>query len=73
VFGVEFVRFSRPTARVRRAEWQGKAEREGYGWKVEGEGQNRYGQKVEAEGYRARGYYGSGVVADVEGGNDKNP
>jgi hypothetical protein len=50
------------------AEWQGKAERDGYGVKFEGEGKNRYGQEVEAEGYGARGYYGSGVVADVEGG-----
>ncbi|MCG6923672.1 MAG: DUF6515 family protein [Acidobacteria bacterium] len=50
------------------AEWEGKAERSGYGWEFEGEGKNRYGQKVEAEGYGARGLYGSGVVADVEGG-----
>jgi hypothetical protein len=50
------------------AEWEGKAERSGYGWEFEGEGKNRYGQKVEAEGYGARGPYGSGVVADVEGG-----
>jgi hypothetical protein len=50
------------------AEWEGKAERSGYGWEFEGEGHNRYGQKVEAEGYGARGPYGSGVVADVEGG-----
>lgn len=50
------------------AEWEGKAERSGYGWEFEGEGHNRYGQKVEAEGYGARGLYGSGVVADVEGG-----
>jgi hypothetical protein len=50
------------------ASWEGKAERSGYGWEFEGEGKNRYGQKVEAEGYGARGPYGSGVVADVEGG-----
>jgi hypothetical protein len=50
------------------AEWEGKAERSGYGWEFEGEGHNRYGQKVEAEGYGARGAYGGGVVADVEGG-----
>ena len=50
------------------AEWEGKAERSGYGWEFEGEGKNRYGQKVEAEGYGARGPYGGGVVADVEGG-----
>jgi hypothetical protein len=50
------------------ANWEGKAERSGYGWEFEGEGKNRYGQKVEAEGYGARGAYGSGVVADVEGG-----
>jgi len=50
------------------AEWEGKAERSGYGWEFEGEGKNRYGQKVEAEGYGARGPYGKGVVADVEGG-----
>jgi len=50
------------------ASWEGKAERSGYGWEFEGEGTNRYGQKVEAEGYGARGRYGSGVVADVEGG-----
>jgi hypothetical protein len=50
------------------ASWEGKAEREGYGWEFEGEGRNRYGQEVEAKGYAARGPYGSGVVADVEGG-----
>jgi hypothetical protein len=50
------------------AEWEGKAERSGYGWEFEGEGKNRYGQDVKAEGYGARGPYGSGVVADVEGG-----
>jgi hypothetical protein len=50
------------------ASYEGKAERSGYGWEFEGEGTNRYGQKVEAEGYGARGPYGSGVVADVEGG-----
>jgi hypothetical protein len=50
------------------AEWEGKAERSGYGWEFEGEGKNRYGQNVEAEGYGARGPYGAGVVADVEGG-----
>jgi hypothetical protein len=50
------------------ASWEGKAEREGYGWEFEGEGKNRYGQSVEAKGYAARGPYGSGVVADVEGG-----
>jgi hypothetical protein len=50
------------------AEWEGKAERSGYGWEFEGEGKNRYGQEVEAEGYGARGPYGGGVVADVEGG-----
>lgn len=52
----------------RTAEYQGKAERSGYGWEFEGEGTNRYGQKVEVEGYGARGPYGAGVVADVEGG-----
>jgi hypothetical protein len=50
------------------ANWEGKAERSGYGWEFEGEGKNRYGEKVEAEGYGARGRYGAGVVADVEGG-----
>jgi hypothetical protein len=50
------------------ANWEGKAERSGYGWEFEGEGKNRYGQDVKAEGYGARGPYGSGVVADVEGG-----
>jgi hypothetical protein len=50
------------------ANWEGKAERSGAGWEFEGEGKNRYGQKVEAEGYGARGPYGGGVVADVEGG-----
>ena len=50
------------------ANWEGKAERSGAGWEFEGEGNNRYGQKVEAEGYGARGPYGGGVVADVEGG-----
>jgi hypothetical protein len=50
------------------ADWEGKAERSGYGWEFEGEGHNRYGDKVEAEGYGARGRYGAGVVADVEGG-----
>jgi hypothetical protein len=50
------------------ASWEGKAERSGYGWEFEGEGKNRYGQDVKAEGYGARGPYGGGVVADVEGG-----
>jgi hypothetical protein len=50
------------------ASYEGKAERSGAGWEFEGEGKNRYGQEVEAEGYGARGRYGSGVVADVEGG-----
>jgi hypothetical protein len=50
------------------ANWEGKAERSGYGWETEGQGTNRYGQKVEAEGYGARGPYGSGAVMDVEGG-----
>jgi hypothetical protein len=50
------------------ANWEGKAEREGGGWEFEGEGNNRYGQSVEANGYAARGPYGSGVVANVEGG-----
>ena len=50
------------------ANWEGKAERSGDGWEFEGEGKNKYGQKVEAEGYGARGPYGGGVVADVEGG-----
>jgi Family of unknown function (DUF6515) len=50
------------------ASWEGKAERSGAGWEFEGEGKNKYGQKVEAEGYGARGPYGGGVVADVEGG-----
>jgi hypothetical protein len=50
------------------ANWEGKAEREGYGWEFEGEGSNRYGQSVSANGYAARGPYGSGVVANVEGG-----
>ena len=40
------------------ANWEGKAEREGYGWEFEGEGKNRYGQSVEANGYAARGPYG---------------
>jgi hypothetical protein len=50
------------------ANWEGKAERSGAGWEFEGEGKNRYGQDVSAEGYGARGPYGGGVVADVEGG-----
>ena len=50
------------------ANWEGKAERSGAGWEFEGEGKNKYGQEVEAEGYGARGPYGGGVVADVEGG-----
>jgi hypothetical protein len=50
------------------ANWEGKAERSGAGWEFEGEGKNRYGQDVKAEGYGARGPYGGGVVADVEGG-----
>ena len=54
------------------ANWEGKAERKGYGVKFEGEGSNRYGQKTEVEGYGARGYYGTGVVADVEGGRYGN-
>jgi hypothetical protein len=56
----------------RTAQYSGKAEREGYGWEFEGEGKNRYGQNVEVDGYGARGYYGSGVVADVEGGRYGN-
>lgn len=56
----------------RTAQWEGKAEREGYGWEFEGEGKNRYGQHVEVDGYGARGYYGTGVVADVEGGRYGN-
>jgi hypothetical protein len=56
----------------RTAQYEGKAEREGYGWEFEGEGKNRYGQNVEVDGYGARGYYGSGVVADVEGGRYGN-
>jgi hypothetical protein len=56
----------------RTAQYEGKAEREGYGWEFEGEGKNRYGQDVEIDGYGARGYYGSGVVADVEGGRYGN-
>ncbi len=56
----------------RTAQWEGKAEREGYGWEFEGEGQNRFGQNVEVDGYGARGYYGSGVVADVERGRYGN-
>ena len=51
---------------------RGKAEREGAGWEFEGEGKNRAGQDVEVDGYGARGYYGSGVVADVEGGRYGN-
>ena len=54
------------------ANWEGKAERTGYGVKFEGEGSNRYGQKTEVNGYGARGYYGTGVVADVEGGRYGN-
>ncbi len=50
------------------ANYQGKAEREDGGWEFSGEGTNRYGQKVDVEGFGARGPYGSGVVADVEGG-----
>jgi hypothetical protein len=50
------------------ASWEGKAERSGAGWEFEGEGHNKYGQDVKAEGYGARGPYGGGVVADVEGG-----
>ena len=56
----------------RTAQYEGKAEREGNGWEFEGEGKNRYGQDVEVDGYGARGYYGSGVVADVEGGRYGN-
>ena len=56
----------------RTAQYSGKAEREGYGWEFEGEGKNRFGQNVEVDGYGARGYYGSGVVADVEGGRYGN-
>lgn len=50
------------------ASWEGKAEREGAGWEFEGEGRNRDGQRVGVEGYAGRGPYGSGVVADVQGG-----
>jgi hypothetical protein len=56
----------------RTAQYEGKAERSGYGWEFEGEGKNRYGKDVEVDGYGARGYYGSGVVADVEGGRYGN-
>lgn len=56
----------------RTAQYEGKAERDGAGWEFEGEGKNRYGQDVEVDGYGARGYYGSGVVADVEGGRYGN-
>ncbi len=52
----------------RSANYEGKAERKGAGWEFEGEGQNRWGQKTEVDGYAARGPYGKGVVADVEGG-----
>jgi hypothetical protein len=52
--------------------WEGKAERNGAGWEFEGEGKNRYGQDVEVDGYGARGPYGRGVVADVEGGRYGN-
>ena len=52
----------------RTVEYEGKAERSGYGVEFEGEGKNRWGQDVEAEGYGARGYYGAGAVADIEGG-----
>jgi hypothetical protein len=52
----------------RSASWEGEAERSGYGWEFEGQGRNRWGEEVKVEGYGARGYYGSGVVADVEGG-----
>ena len=56
----------------RTAQYEGKAERDGAGWEFEGEGKNRAGQDVEVDGYGARGYYGSGVVADVEGGRYGN-
>ena len=56
----------------RTAQYEGKAEREGAGWEFEGEGKNRYGKDVEVDGYGARGYYGTGVVADVEGGRYGN-
>ncbi len=56
----------------RTAQHEGKAEREGYGWEFEGEGKNRNGQNVEVDGYGARGYYGSGAIADVEGGRYGN-
>jgi hypothetical protein len=56
----------------RTAQYEGKAERDGAGWEFEGEGKNRVGQDVEVDGYGARGYYGSGVVADVEGGRYGN-
>ena len=52
----------------RTAEYEGKAERSGYGVEFEGEGKNRWGQDVEVDGYGARGYYGAGAVADIEGG-----
>jgi hypothetical protein len=52
----------------RSGKWEGEAERSGAGWKFEGEGTNRYGRDTEVEGYGARGRYGGGVVADVEGG-----
>ena len=56
------------TGTARRPAGRARPSASGYGWEFEGEGKNRYGQKVEAEGYGARGPYGGGVVADVEGG-----
>jgi hypothetical protein len=50
------------------ANWSGSAERQGAGWSFEGSGTNRYGQNVSAQGYGARGPYGSGVVANIQGG-----
>jgi len=51
-----------------KAEWEGKAEREGAGWTFEGEGKNRYGQDTEVQGAAVRGPGGTRAVADVEGG-----
>jgi hypothetical protein len=52
----------------RTAHWEGDAERAGAGWSFEGDGRNRAGQSLSVDGYASRGYYGSGAIADVQGG-----
>jgi hypothetical protein len=52
----------------RTTSWDGRAERENGRIEFEGEGHTRSGRHVAIEGAAARGPYGAGIVADVEGG-----